>query len=651
VHFRTLLRRLARHSSGGSATGSAGGLAGAVVLTIFGIGLPNGARAQIVTNGNFEVPSVASAPSGYLVGPAPGLNVSGAGWSFPALAGGYSGVTIVGAAGAFTAPNPSDSNQVGLVVNLGQIWQPIKLPPGGYTLSFKLAQRAAGNSPGLPKPIPLPISVRIGRQNLGTVSPLSTTSYNSVSLPFQIPTGVSDVYGLYFVGIGDPFNAGVDDHTTFIDAVSITAGPAPPPPPPPPPPSQASPAITSATPSDIDPTSALFVQGSNLWPPPVQVHVKFPNASEVKFSNGSDSEINLDVAVDHQDVKAVQTARIDEKYPYGKVGAQTVDIFVTADGGKLKSNVLHARFDDKAVITSGPTTITPGQKFILQGWDFDSRDQCSQNGQNRGTVTLHFPLKSAVPFMNPGAKPSDTDLVIPIPRDSGAIPSDAGSIPSHGDGCWPDAVKVMLPSDTQGVVRQKVDITYESPAGRKSNAWSAEFTPTLVTLVAPYYWVVASCAQESASDNCNNLRFGSCWDGPVPLWGLLGYWPPYLDSIIGDHHGCWGVSSDDGTDVYTLQLAAVGENGKRLIDPKDGWVVSGFGGWGVQSDNATAGNGLLTNGCPDGGYCVPANYVRATIPWHIGATGGDIDYYWDIHIQGPAGVPLPLPGAAYPPFD
>jgi hypothetical protein len=244
----------------------------------------------------------------------------------------------------------------------------------------------------------------------------------------------------------------------------------------------------------------------------------------------------------------------------------------------------------------------------------------------RGKVTVHFPLKTG----------SSSDVVITIPS----------------SGCQEGAIKLTLPADVKGFVRQTVDITYESHGGRKSNAWSAEFNPRLVELTAPYYWVASQCSEESASDNCNNQRFGWCWnpsDGG-DAWGELGYWPPQLDSMIGDHHGCWGFSSDDGTDVYTLTLATVGANGKPLTNPLDGWMASGFGGWSVLTDNAFAGNGLTTNGCPNQPQCFPATYVQAKVTWHIGASGGAIDYLWDIHIKGPAGVPLPLPGAAYAPY-
>jgi hypothetical protein len=247
-------------------------------------------------------------------------------------------------------------------------------------------------------------------------------------------------------------------------------------------------------------------------------------------------------------------------------------------------------------------------------------------------VTVHFPLKSAVTLPNAGS--SHSDLVIPI----------------SSDNCQPDAIKVTLPSDTQGVVRQTVDITYESPAGRKSNTCQAEFTPKLVTLVAPYNWVSASCSNASSSDNCNNLRFGWCWSQEA-LWGLLGYWPPDLDSMVGDHHECWGIGSDSGTDVYTLSLPTVGANGKPLTDPKDGWIASGFGGWTVESDNAIAGNGIVTNGCPNQQLCFPATYVQASVNWRAGASGGDLDYTWDIYIRGPVGSTLPFSGAAYPPYD
>jgi hypothetical protein len=621
--YRKLLRRndWIRRSSG---SGLAGRIAAAIVLSLgVGVVLAGGARAQIVTNGNFEVPSVASAPNGYLYGSAPALNVSGVGWTFPSVAGGYSGVTIEGNAGVFDAPSTSDSSQVGLIVNLGQIWQPVKLAPGAYTLSFKLAQRAGGLSQGKTPPIPLPILVFIGQQQFGPFSPTSSTSYDQVRRDFEIPTGGSDVFGLSFVGTGDPYQDNVDVHTTFIDAVSIT--PIPPKKPP-------APVITRG-PSDIYPTTSISLQGSNFGSKQQTIKIVFPNASETTLSNGSMSEINLN-SVGADDVVAF-TQPIDGQYPTGKVEQQTVDVTLISGDTGLASNVWHAKFHDSAVITSGSSAITPGQEFFLRGWDFDSKAQCSSGP--RGKVTVYFPLKSAVTFNSQTANASNSYLDIPI---------------TSKEDCQPDYVKITLPPGTQGVVRQTVDISYESPAGRKSNAWKAEFTPKLVTLVAPYYWVVASCAEQSASDNCNNGKFGSCWSGPVVLWGVLGYWPPDVDSMVGDHNGCWGLSSDNGTDTYTLQLPIVGANGKPLTDPKDGWVASGMGGWNVQSDNAIVGNGLSTGGCPDPLQdCFPTTFVQATVSWHIGATGGVVDYTWDIHIQGPVGVPLPFPGAAYPPYD
>ena len=608
--------RPAREICRSPATDLAVRIAGAIVLSLgVGVVLTGSARAAIVTNGNFEVPSVASAPNGFLDGSDPALNVPGVGLSFPSVTGGYSGITIEQSAGALDAPQTPDSSQVGWIINLGQISQQINLQPGGYTLSFKLAQRAAGYWQGAPTPIPLPIRVTIGSQQQ-VFTPTSATSYTPFNFPFQIPAG-GGVVGLNFAGTGDPYDATNDNHTTFIDAVSITPIPTPKP----------APVITGAL-SDLDPTSIVTLQGSNFGAKPQKIKIVFPNPSETPFANGSKSEITLD-SVGADDVAAF-TAPIDTLYPTGKVDEQTVEITIISGDTGLSSSVRHAKFIDKAVITSCPSAVTPGQEFILKGWDFDSKAECSSG--NAGKVTVHFPLKSAVTLPNAGS--SHSDLVIPI----------------SSDNCQPDAIKVTLPSDTQGVVRQTVDITYESPAGRKSNTCQAELTPKLVTLVAPYNWVSASCSNASSSDNCNDLRFGWCWSQEA-LWGLLGYWPPDLDSMVGDHHECWGIGSDSGTDVYTLSLPTVGANGKPLTDPKDGWIASGFGGWTVESDNAIAGNGIVTNGCPNQQLCFPATYVQASVNWRAGASGGDLDYTWDIYIRGPVGSTLPFSGAAYPPYD
>ena len=59
----------------------------------------------------------------------------------------------------------------------------------------------------------------------------------------------------------------------------------------------------------------------------------------------------------------------------------------------------------------------------------------------------------------------------------------------------------------------------------------------------------------------------------------------------------------------------------------------------------------MTNGCPNQQLCFPATYVQASVNWRAGASGGDLDYTWDIYIRGPVGSTLPFSGAAYPPYD
>jgi hypothetical protein len=229
---------------------------------------------------------------------------------------------------------------LGWIQNRGSIWQPVDLKPGGYLLKFKMAQRAYGFSEGMPNPLPLRVLVKIGDQEFGPYAPTSTTTYNEVVVPFQIAAAGAEV--LNFLGQGPPLRPNIDDSTAFIDSVSI----------------QSAPPNIRQGPSDLDPTTNVALQGSNFGARPQKIKIVFPNPSETPFSNGSKSEINLD-SVGADDVTAF-TQAIDAQHPNGKVEEQTVDITLVSGDTGLASNVWHAKFYDKAVITSGPSAITPG---------------------------------------------------------------------------------------------------------------------------------------------------------------------------------------------------------------------------------------------------------------------------------------------------
>ncbi len=542
-------------------------------------------RAQVV-NGDFETPNVSGAPQGFLEGAA----ISGAdvGWSFPVVAGGHSGITYELDANGFNAPAPPAGSQVGLIQNIGQISQSVDLQPGYYVLTFDLAERAFGwSGAGKNTPTPLPIQVKIGGHSFGPYSPTSTSAYNKVSTPpFHIATAGAQL--LEFVGTGPLYVANVEDNTTFIDAVSI---------------SLSGPVITSG-PADIDPTSSISLGGDQFGSPPGQIKVVFPSHSETPFSNGSKSELHLDTTGSNTSAKS--TARIDGGHPQGAVNEQTVDITLASADGNLTSNVWHAMFHDNAVITSGPNTITPGQPFLLKGWDFDSTAECAKTSKNAGKITVHFPTKSWQQFNNQGDNKSYDDLVMTVPT---------------GDDCTPDMIKIALPHDLSGVVSQDVQITFESPGGRKSNAWSAHFNPRLEMRVIPWQLVaVVSCSNQSAYDNCNNPnQTGSCWDFiPFFVEGTVSPGPD--DSMIGYHVGCWGLSSDNGTDTYFTLV-------------RNDWVITQFA---LRNLVDNASDSSTTNPPSP----MSSTLINVSVNWHIGATGGAIWYAGDIYAKGPVGVPF-----------
>jgi hypothetical protein len=555
-----------------------------IVLTLLALALADRASAQAVTNGDFRIPNVASAPNGLLGVGAPALvNTPGVGWRFPF--GGYlqSGITAVQvtSGSGLDAPPAPDSSQVGFISSYGQIDQLLTLGPGDYTLSFKLAQAKNANPA-------IPVAVYMSDQQLGLFSPTSTTSYKAFTVSFSIGTPGANL--LRFVG-----QAGNSLGMTFIDAVSIT---------------QAPPVITGG-PTDIDPTSKISLQGRN-FSLPLQVSVDFTNPSGTP---PFEMVLNVPPGQAGAELKAITTQAIDATYPTGKQNQQSVDIIVATPYAKLSSNVWHATFHPKAVITSGPATITPGQKFNLRGWDFDSKEQCaSHNANDRGTVTIHFNDKSVLKFPNQGNNASDRDLVIQIPI----------------DGCQDDLIRVQVPKATAGVIEQPVEITYESPHGRKSNVWKATFKPTMTMEVIST--VVAQCSNQTSLDLCNPGP-GSYSGGGATCSGLDTIGGPITtdNSILGYHVSCAVFSSDNGQDLYTASVTGPWMI-TQVVDVEDIPPLVA-GAWGTVAPDTTMEFDYVPQPLPHGGT------ITVNVNWHIG-TGGNVLYYaFNVWAKGPAGVP------------
>ena len=540
-------------------------------------------HAQAVGNGDFKVPNVSGDPGGFVQDGDPALSGHGVLWNFPTSPGGDSGITVGGSAGYTKAPNAPDGDQMAWIENLGVIWQTVTLTPGNYELSFKLAKGSFGCSLGNCVGIPaaLPIRVSIGTQTFPPYTPASTTSFDTVTTPPFKVVG-TEAQKLQFIGTGPAYSANQEDHFAFIDAVSIKP---------------VLPKIISG-PSDIDPTSIIVLEGEHFGLVPGQIKVGFQSQSPVPFSNanGSKTEFHLDTILG-ADTLSQSAFPIDIAHPQGAADSQTVDITLTVPGEQT-SNVWHANFHNKAVITSvSPDSITPGRLFTLKGWDFDSRDECMS--EKTGTVTVRFSDK-AFPH---------SDLVLSIPK----------------SGCLSDAINMMLPANTAGVVAQAVTITYKSPGGRKSNPWPVQFVPKLETKILPWQDVIATCGNESTLDICNNPNIhsvGPCLMSLVP-WGQSGYSPPDEDSMIAEHWGCFGISSNDGTDTYASDIAF----GR-------GWTITGV------DAGAIANNASFSYTVTPPLSTAPVNLVFVDVNWHIGATGGEIFYNGDIYITGPAGVPF-----------
>jgi Protein of unknown function (DUF642) len=174
------------------------------------------AHAQNVINPDFELPSVAQEPNGFIQSPPTGPDV---GWEFGSVAGqGNSGVQRNNSVwGAPTAPT---GNQTGYIQNLGSISQTINFTSASdYTLSFELAARLFS----VPPDAKGQIQVSIDGNALEKMTPANPSSFSQITIPFKIDA--SGDHTLSFTGVGISGNGTLssdEDTSAFIDTVSIT---------------------------------------------------------------------------------------------------------------------------------------------------------------------------------------------------------------------------------------------------------------------------------------------------------------------------------------------------------------------------------------------------------------------------------------------
>jgi hypothetical protein len=171
----------------------------AAAFTVVAVAPPDG---NLLANPGFESPAVGSGGGAYLYHPAP------AGWVFD------DGSGVTGNFSAFTYANPvaPEGGQVAFVQGGGSVAQVVNTAGGGYTLSFRTAQRGGGY--GLQT-----LDVRVDGVSVGTFAPPPSLAYAAVATaPFALASGN---HTLSIVGLVPA------DVTAFVDDVRLAPVPAP----------------------------------------------------------------------------------------------------------------------------------------------------------------------------------------------------------------------------------------------------------------------------------------------------------------------------------------------------------------------------------------------------------------------------------------
>jgi hypothetical protein len=351
------------------------------------------------------------------------------------------------------------------------------------------------------------------------------------------------------------------------------------------------PTITSC-PKVIDAVEGFQINGIN-FPTAGQIHIHFPKAVFLPH-NIFAHELTLSAQQNGWHEGFVLSNSISFTYPMGGVDDQTVNIRVSGVNGKPISDPCPAQFVGRPTILSGfPSSTTPTQLFTLTGWNFG----------HAGTVKVHFPT----PDQN-----GVHDFNVPIPT-------------PINESWKPFAIMVPMPSSITGVIGQTVDITFTRKDGLVSNSWSTTFYPTTaLTNVPQQDVVVVTCSDVGQTNGCSDGSFSGhfCIGGTIDAAGI----PP--GDLWGTHGGCWGIGSYNGTDIYSVAV-------------KSGWSMSEIDFVpATQYDPCCQDNGsVYPNDIAPVGMTNWPNPYTFNVPWHIGSSGGWVNYGGYFVVGGPKGVP------------
>ena len=552
-----------------------------MVLSFLGLIPIHCAQAEDFTNPSFEVPSAAQVPKRFIGTTTNGnpLSALGVGWKFQTL---------------LTNGAATPDSDCGVQQNGSSLHAP-SAPDGQQTAwienhcmisqsinlktgSYTLSFKFAA----LPNSTPDDLKEQIQVQFVGSAenyTPASATAFNEVSIPFTVTKSGS--FTLAFTGVGVAGNGTFANHEkagAFVDEVSLK-GPTP--------------HVSSVQPNKLSPSDRVVVTGVGFGDKAGTIKLHFSPSSAVNFSaTNSDKDLTLHVdAKDWSDSK-VTSQEIKDASRVGAVddNADVEITLITAD--EITSNVKRAKFHNDAVITSiSRASITSGSSFTLKGWDF---------GNEPGKITICFCEHKG--FWKPNGS-SDDNLTVSV-----------------SSGSWKaDRVFVPLPK-IKDVTEQQVDITLTTKDGRKSNTQKVEFAPYMALKLVPFNAAsVLTCSNQGVWNGCVAANFissgdNSCFFGGPPPISIT---PNPEDTFIGDHAGCDCCDSDNGTDSYFVSVT-------------NDWKVDkfNFSGFGNQ-------NGTVTPVTPPLHGATFSPFVQ----WHIGSSGGVVNYYGDVYIKGPDGVP------------
>jgi hypothetical protein len=477
---------------------------------------------------------------------------------------------------ALGAPTAPSGKQTGWIRNFCTISQILPLSAGAYTLSFKLAAI-----------IPPGQSEQILVQTEGTSQSYTPTStFNEFTLSFEDQT--IRTHTLSFTGCSGG-SCSAENAVFFIDDVSLR-GPYP---------------VVTGWPFDLYPDKKIVISGFGFGNQPGKISIEFPSPSLVDFQESSSNQTSLsnkvlvlDAEHDGWTENKITSTQIDSASLVGAVNSQVVNMrIITAKGvghDALPSQVMKLKFHNDAVITKGgPSTIGPSSLVHLQGWDFED-----PRNEQPGMLNVHFTNGSFPPS-------SQSDLNVPIIF-------------------WkPSAIEAKMPPVT-GAVEQKVEFTITTRDGRKSNKWTANFIPKMETKqLTPNDVTLVSCSNQGDMNVCfaknASSDNGNCITDPVTI--------PII-SFGGDHTGCFGGDTDDGTDIYSASVTNTWTIENYTFTPElatdPSWV-----------DNGSVSSSISPPPPPPG----PWSSITINVPWQIGKTGGYVNYQGTIVVKGPIGVP------------